>query len=122
LSRGGLSVRTLVDESGRVVCEHCEVTASSLQRMRGLLGRKGLGENEGMLITRTSSVHTAFMAFPMDAVFLDKQLRVRKIVPAMRPWRAAWKRGCKSVLELAGGEAERAGIVVGSRLSWRDNQ
>lgn len=113
-------MRTLVDETGRVVCEHCEVAASMRARMRGLLGRKGLGEGEGMLITRTSSVHTWFMAFPMDAVFLDKGLRVRRVVTAMRPWRAAWKPGCRSVLELAGGEAERAGIREGSQLSWHD--
>lgn len=120
MSSRGLTVRTLVDETGQVVCEHCEIARSSLERMRGLLGRKGLGEGEGMLITRTSSVHTAFMAFPMDAVFLDKELRVRRVVPAMRPWRAAWKPGSRSVLELAGGEAERVGIGEGSQLSWHD--
>jgi uncharacterized protein len=108
-----------VDETGRVVCEHCEVAATSLQRMRGLLGRKGLGEGEGMLITRTSSVHTWFMAFPMDAVFLDKNLQVRRVARAMRPWRAAWKPGSRSVLELAAGEADRVGIDEGSRLSWQ---
>jgi uncharacterized protein len=116
----GLEVRTLVDETGRVVCRHCEIARGSFARMRGLLGRKGLGEDEGMLITRTSSVHTAFMAFPMDAVFLDRELRVRRVVPAMRSWRAAWKPGSRSVLELAAGEAERVGIREGSRLSWHD--
>lgn len=112
--------RTLVDEAGRVVCEKCEVTLSSFARMRGLLGRKGLAPGEGMLITHTGSIHTAFMAFPIDAVFLDKKLRVRRIVPAIPPWRATWKPGSRSVLELAAGEAARVGIQEGSRLSWHD--
>lgn len=88
------------------------------ERMRGLLGRTGLSAGEGMLITKTSSIHTYFMAFPIDAVFLDKELRVRRIASDLRPWRMAWKRGCKSVLELPAGAAAAAGIDVGSRLVW----
>ena len=115
------AVRTLVDETGRVVCEHCEIARTMAQRIKGLLGRKGLDPGHGMLITRTSSVHTAFMAFPMDAVFLDKELRVRKVVAAMRPFRAAWKPGSRSAdSNSAAGEAERVGIVEGNRLAWHD--
>jgi uncharacterized membrane protein (UPF0127 family) len=60
------------------------------------------------------------MRFPIDAVFLDKQGTVRKIVPGLRPYRVAWVRGAKAVVELASGEAARAGIEEGSRLSWHD--
>jgi hypothetical protein len=112
--------RTLIDETGCVVCERCEVASSLRARTRGLLGRTGLGPGEGMLITRTSSIHTAFMAFPIDAVFLDRGLRVRKIVASLRPFRAAFGFRSRQVLELAAGEAARAGISVGSRLSWHD--
>ena len=88
------------------------------QRSRGLLGRKGLEPGEGMLITKTGSIHTFFMAFPIDAVFLDKELRVRRIVPGLRPYRIAWKSRSRSVLELPAGAAAGAGIEVGSRLVW----
>ncbi len=87
-------------------------------RMRGLLGRKGLAAGGGMLITKTSSIHTYFMAFPIDAVFLDKELRVRRVASDLRPWRMAWKPGSKSVLELPAGAAAAAGIEVGGRLVW----
>jgi uncharacterized protein len=112
------ATRTLVDDSGRVVCGQCEVARTMLARMRGLLGRKSLEPGQGMLITKTSSIHTAFMAFPIDAVFLDKELRVRAVVPEIPPFRASWKRGSRSVLELPAGEAARVGIGDGSRLSW----
>jgi uncharacterized protein len=118
LSKG--APQALVDEQGRVVCERCEVAAAMLDRMRGLLGRKGLDAGQGLLITRTSSIHTFFMRFPIDAVFLDRDLRVRKIVRELSPFRTAWSRGSKSVLELAAGEAARAGIETGSRLDWHD--
>jgi uncharacterized protein len=110
---------TLVDEQGRVVCERCVVAARMRARLRGLLGRKGLEPGEGLLITKTSSVHTFFMAFPIDVVFLDKELRVRSIAADVRPSRLRWRRGSKSVIELRSGEAARVGLVAGSRLSWR---
>jgi len=90
------------------------------ERSKGLLGRKGLPPGEGLLIPKTSSIHTFFMRFPMDAVFLDKELRVRAVRPAIPPFRLAWKPGARSVLELAAGEAARVGLQEGVRLSWHD--
>ena len=89
-------------------------------RSKGLLGRSGLAPGEGLLITKTSSIHTFFMRFAMDAVYLDKSLRVRAVVPAIAPYRISWRLGAKSVLELAAGEAARVGIREGSQLSWHD--
>ena len=109
-----------MDEEGRVVVERCEIASSFFARLRGLLGRSGLEPGEGLMITRSGSIHTAFMRFPIDAVFLDRDLRVRKVVAAMPPFRAAAARRSRQVLELAAGEAERAGIVVGLRLAWQD--
>jgi hypothetical protein len=92
-----------------------------LVRMRGLLGRKGLEADEGLMITKAGSIHTMFMAFPIDAVFVDRDLVVRRVVPAMRPFRIAFGgRGAKHVLELAAGAAERAGIIEGVRLEWKE--
>src|SRR5438876_4913974 len=45
------TVRVVVADNGTVVCKHCEVADRTLARMRGLLGRSGLGPDEGMLIT-----------------------------------------------------------------------
>jgi uncharacterized protein len=115
-----LSSGSLVDEQGRVVCARCERADSMLARMRGLLGRSGLEPGEGLLIPKTSSIHMFFMRFPIDAVFLDKDLRVRKVVADLKPWRVAFGRGAKSCLELPAGEAVRAGIAEGSLLTWHD--
>jgi uncharacterized membrane protein (UPF0127 family) len=110
-----------VDETGRVVVERCVRAERMRERTRGLLGRDGLEPGTGLWIAKTGSVHTFFMRFPMDAVFLDKQLRVLKVVPAVKPFRVAWSRGARSVVELAAGEAARVGLVEGMQLSW-DNQ
>ena len=115
-----LATGTLVDEQGRVVCARCSVAERMRARMRGLLGQKGLDPGAGLLIPRTRSIHTFFMAFSIDAVFLDRDLRVRSVVRDVRPARIVWRRGSRSVLELASGESDRVGIREGSRLAWRD--
>jgi uncharacterized membrane protein (UPF0127 family) len=57
------------------------------ERMKGLLGRRGLSGNEGMLIDRCGSIHTFFMAFTIDVVFLDAELHVLRAVAGVTPFR-----------------------------------
>jgi CheY-like chemotaxis protein len=69
-----------------------------------------------MLLQPAPSIHTAFMQFPIDVVFMDGTLRVLKIVEQMPPWRAASKRHAWATLELAAGEVARRGIEVGDQV------
>src|SRR5881227_1871911 len=101
---------------GRAVCERCLVAETPFARLRGLLGRRELGQGEGLLLRPASAIHMWFMRFPIDAVFLDRELTVVGIAPGLRPWRAAARRGSKSVLELPAGECERRGLRPGDRL------
>ncbi|HEY1366818.1 MAG TPA: DUF192 domain-containing protein [Gaiellaceae bacterium] len=101
---------------GSVVCERCAIADGFLSRLRGLLGRRELPRGEGMLFRPTSSVHTSFMRFPIDVVFLDRELAVTKIVARLKPWRAAAARRSHIALELAAGEADRRRLTVGERL------
>ncbi len=110
------AVAVVSEERGEVVCEWCEVADSAPARLRGLLGRRGLPPGEGMLLRPSGSIHTCFMRFPIDAVFLDAELRVLRVRSELRPWRAAAARGARAVLELAAGEAERRGVAPGERL------
>lgn len=102
---------------GTVACERCVVAATAPARMRGLLGRDGLEDGEGLLIRPTNSVHMFFMRFAIDVVFLDRELVVRKVIEVLRPWRMAGCRGARAALELPAGTASRRGITVGERLT-----
>jgi uncharacterized protein len=93
---------------------------SPLPRMRGLMGSPGLPAGEGLLLTPAPAIHTAFMRFPIDALFLDANMRVVEIVERLRPWRIASQRRARAVLELAAGECARRGVVVGDVLELRD--
>lgn len=102
------------------VCERAVLADRPLARMRGLLGRRDLPSGEGLLLRPAPSIHTAFMRFPIDALFLDKDLRVLRIVERLAPWRAASQRRARAVLELRAGEAARVGVRVGDRLRLAD--
>jgi uncharacterized membrane protein (UPF0127 family) len=104
----------LVDD--RVVCDRCVVADHPVTRMRGLLGRSDLPRGEGILLRPARSIHTFFMRFPIDVVFLDSDDVVLQVVRELRPWRAAGVKGSHTVLELAGGEAQAHGIEAGTRL------
>ena len=99
------------------MCERCTLADSPLTRLRGLLGRDGLDAGEGLLLQPASSIHTFFMRFPIDAVFLDRALVVVGIADEVEPWRAASRRGAKAVLELPAGESLRRGLAVGDQLT-----
>jgi uncharacterized membrane protein (UPF0127 family) len=105
-----------VASDGRAACEHCVVADRPLARLKGLLGKAELGPGEGVLLRPASSIHTWFMRFPIDAVFLDDDLVVLRVAADVGPWRVAGRRGSRAVLELAAGECERRGIRAGERL------
>jgi uncharacterized protein len=109
---------SLKRENGDVVVDECVVADSPVSRMRGLLGRSELRPGEGLLLRPGPSVHTFFMRFPIDAVFLDEGLRVLRISDELRPWRAASRRGARAVLELPAGESARRGLVAGDKLAF----
>jgi uncharacterized protein len=107
---------TIEHADGRVVCERCTVADRPISRLRGLLGRRVLPVGEGLLLRPSPSIHTWFMRFPIDAVFLSAELEVLTVRPQMPAWRMAARRGARAVLELAAGEAARRDLVPGSRL------
>jgi uncharacterized protein len=84
--------------------------------MRGLLGRPSLELDEGLLLCPASSIHTAFMRFPIDAVFVDAEGRVLRVADRVKPWRAVAVKGAQAVVELPAGAAELARIAPGRRL------
>ena len=63
----------------------CEVASSLFKRIRGLLGREGLEQGEGLLISPCPSIHMWGMKFSLDAVFVDKDLVVVDVVESLAP-------------------------------------
>jgi uncharacterized membrane protein (UPF0127 family)/CheY-like chemotaxis protein len=94
-----MATLTLRREDGRIVCERVVVSDRAHRRMRGLLGRKYLRQGEGMVLRPGWSIHTAFMRFPIDAVFLDADQVVIRIEHEVGPWRTVSCRGAREVVD-----------------------
>lgn len=109
---------TLRREDGRVVAESVTVADSTGRRLRGLLGKRDLPSGHGVLLRPAWSIHTAFMRFAIDVVFLDADQIVIKIVPSLTPFKTASCRGAREVVELRAGECERRGLALGDRVAW----
>ena len=86
-------------------------------RLRGLIGSDGLGPEEGLLIGRCNSIHTHFMRFPIDVLYVSSEGEVVAIDHALRPWRfGRIHREARFVLELPAGTARATDTQVGDRL------
>jgi uncharacterized membrane protein (UPF0127 family) len=84
--------------------------------MKGLLGKRSLAIGDGLLIRPAPSVHTFFMRFPIDIVFLSRKGEVMKLSVDVGPWRVRSCRRAYAVLELPAGEAKQRGIVIGNHI------
>ena len=93
-----------------------EVAIDTVERLKGLLVRDSLEQGRGFLLPACSSVHTFFMRFPIDLVFIDSEMTVVKVRRNVPPFRLSSCRGAESTLELAAGEADRCGIEPGMRI------
>lgn len=98
-----------------------DVADTPATRSRGLLKHDGLGEGEGLWIVPSEAIHTFFMRFAIDVVFLDRKKRVTKVVPRMKPSRLTASLRAHSVLELPAGAAETAGVEKGDQLEVTPN-
>jgi hypothetical protein len=101
---------------GTLLATRLEVAGSGKSRRKGLLGRAGLAPGDGLWIVPCESVHTFFMQFPIDLVYLDRNNRIRKLRSEVGPWRISACLSAHSVIELPAGtiratRAERGDMV-----------
>jgi uncharacterized membrane protein (UPF0127 family) len=107
---------TLVRQNGDVLCGRCRVADSPGRRFKGLLGRRNIDADEGMLLA-TGAIHTSFMRFPIDVAFLDRNFVVLRTIANLGPWRVAWQRRAHVVVELPAGVLAHAGVEAGEQMS-----
>ena len=106
-----------VERTGRVLASRAQVARSLISRVVGLLGRDSLGEGEGLILTACRSIHTWWMRFAIDAVFVDRAWAVVAIWNSLPPWRMTpfvWR--AQAVIELPAGTVGRTHLAVGDRV------
>lgn len=102
-----------------LLAEKCTLARTFFSRLLGLQFKKDLPSGYGLLITPCKSIHTFFMRFPIDAVFVDKNNTVLHIREGIKPWRTSKvMMGARSVLELPCGIVSATGTKVGDKLEF----
>ena len=97
--------------SNTILADRAEVAGRPVRRLVGLLSRRGLSTGEALVLPRCSAIHTWFMRFPIDVVFLRRKAVVAAKA-AVRPFRLVWVRGADTVIELPAGTIASAGISL----------
>jgi uncharacterized membrane protein (UPF0127 family) len=106
----------IVERQNTPVATRVEVASSLIQKTLGLMFSKDLGNKDALLIESCNSIHTFFMNYPIDVVFLSKNDEVIKVYRNLKPWRMTpmYFKASK-VLELMGGTLHES-VVVGDKL------
>jgi uncharacterized membrane protein (UPF0127 family) len=113
----------LVNEStSGTVASRVELALDRGARRRGLLGRLWMPPTAAIVLSPCWMIHTAFMQFRIDVLFVDEHHRVVRVIRELRPWRIAMSSRARMVIELAAGMATQRDINVGDciRLSERE--
>ncbi len=98
---------------------HLETAVTFTERLKGLLGRGSLPQGNGMLIKHCLSIHTMFMRFAIDILYINAEFVVVKTVEALKPWRMSCCLTACAVIELPEGSIQKYKIQTGSELEVR---
>ena len=102
---------------GVILAESADLADTSEKRRTGLLKHTGLEPGQGLWIIPCESVHSFFMKFTIDVLYLDREKKVRGMRPNMKPWRLSACLPAHSVLELPAGTIGRTGTKKGDQLT-----
>ena len=102
--------------TGQVIAEQVVEARSFFARGRGLLGKKSWPETAAMWISPCNNIHTWFMQFSIDAIFVDRNLVVQALYPDLKAWKLAFAWRAHSVFELAGGRLKATPMQIGDQL------
>jgi uncharacterized protein len=106
-----------IERSGAVLGTALVIAGDSASRREGLLGREALAPGAGLVIAPSQGIHTFGMRFPLDIVCVTRDGVVTKLRHAVPPRRIVLSWAAFAIVEIGSGEAERAGVMVGDRLS-----
>lgn len=114
-------VRVVNPARGSVLAERCKVAQGLVQTVFGLHLLPQLSRGEGLLLSGATTIDTTFMRYAIDLVFVDRDRRVTKLVPALVPWRIVWgSGGGRDCIELPAGALEGTLTEVGDVLTLED--
>ena len=114
-----MAMLLLNERTGDLVAKDVELASTRETRRKGLLGRESLGAEAALVLTPCCSIHTAFMRFPIDVAFVDRDGRVIRFVRDLKPWNIAVSLRARAAIEFAAGSLRARDVRLGDRLYVR---
>jgi uncharacterized protein len=105
------------ERNGQIVGDDIEEAGGIWGSFKGLMGRKSIPDGYGLVFRPARGIHTNFMRFPIDLIYFDKDNRVTKVRPAMKPWRWDFT-SAAAVIEMNPGSAAKADLRAGDQLRF----
>ncbi|MEM7816517.1 MAG: DUF192 domain-containing protein [Candidatus Aenigmatarchaeota archaeon] len=112
-----MSYKILNKTKSIVIVKNAKIADTFFKRLLGFMFRKKIGEEEALIFYNASSIHMCFMFFLLDIVFLDKDMRVIKVYPNLKPWRFAFCFKASIVIELPPGKISKTNLEIGDVLN-----
>jgi len=116
-----LPMRLINQTRNVVLADDIFIARTIFARIKGLLGRKVLLPNQAIILDPCNSVHTFFMRFPIDLLFVDKDYKIIQAIPGFHPNRVSsiyWK--SSKVIELPAGKLNLTNTQIKDQLQFLD--
>ena len=110
-------MKVLDKDTGVTIIENLKLAYSFMKRLKGLMFDKQMQPQSGVHIKPCTSVHTFFMKFPIDVIYVDKEMRIVGLEQSLKPGEIGKRyKNVHSVIELEAGKILELGIIVGQTL------
>jgi len=108
-------------ETNKIIAEDLMVATGLFSRAIGLLGRKSINTNFGIMFPKCRSIHTHFMMFPIDIIFVDDKTCITELFENLKPWKILISKNKESshIIEMTTGTIKRSNLTIGSQLELK---
>lgn len=114
-------MKIILKKNEKILCKNLEITDKFFARALGLLRKGGFRNSDGIMLLPCCQVHSFFMPFEFDVIYLDKDLKAKQMFRNVKKNRILpFGYGVKCVLELPGNSVENAGVEIGDELEIVD--
>ncbi|MCF7870476.1 MAG: DUF192 domain-containing protein [Candidatus Omnitrophica bacterium] len=107
----------IINETKQIdLVNSAQVASGFFLRLLGLMFKKKIGPEQALIFYRAPSIHTFFMRFPIDIIFLDQEMKVKRLIQGLKPWRFVVCRGAQITIELPPAKISQVKAQIGDKI------
>tara|TARA_B100000579_G_C22812420_1_gene845975 strand:+ start:686 stop:1141 length:456 start_codon:yes stop_codon:yes gene_type:complete len=111
-----------IKDTNILLAENCYRPTKTWEKIRGLIGRPKLDASSAILLDESDCIHTFFMKYSVDILYLDREFKVIRTIRSMKPWRIAFCLEAFAILVLTSGSIHKKHLTISHQLTWTFKQ